>query len=265
VSRTMHRTGPTLGLLLIAVGLVVAGLVLSLAGDGLPGADELATALPSAGLVLMVCAAAVVATGRTPAMSEVRGLAWVFLLVVAAAPLVGAGAFLLVVDEPLVLGVVLVAGLSVAVTLTATPSPSRRRPREFTGSFGLVLTGGLIALGLAALLVVLAGAVSWLWLPGILVGVLAVLFLAAPAALLATRRVDAWAPVRGGAAAYLFAVYVLPFAIPLVLARQSWDGLAVWLVAFLLMLLTLAAGAVVVATLVHDNVQRRRVDRRVSR
>ena len=105
----------------------------------------------------------------------------------------------------------LVGGLSVTVVLSMSPSRSRRQPREFTGAFGMILAGGIVAGGLAALLWVLSRSVSVLAPVAVLLGAVAVIFLAAPAALLAAKRVAAVAPVRWLATAYLAMVYLLPF------------------------------------------------------
>ena len=249
-----RRTGPTLSLFLIGLVIVPAGALVGAFVE----ADALATALPSAGLALMTCAAALVATGRTPAMAEVRGLAWAFLVVTALYPLVGSAVTPALLADPLTVGVVLAVGLSVTVTLLVAPAPPRRDGRPFTGGFGMVLTGGVVLLALTGLLVVLAGAVSVLWVPAALVGTAAAAFVAAPAALLVARRVEAPRVVRWLAAAYLAAVYLAPFVIARLLARQHVDGLAIWLLNLLLVLAVLFVATVAVAALGYDAAQRRR-------
>jgi hypothetical protein len=259
-SAVARRTGPTLGLFLIGLALVPAGLAVRLADD-VRGVDTLATALPSAGIVLMVCAAALVAAGRTPAMTEVRGLCWVFLVVALGAALLGNALYFATARDPLLLGVLLVAGVAVTVVLTLSPSRSRRQPRPFEGRFGLVLTAGMVLVGVAVLLWVLAGAVELLIVPALLLSLVAVPFLAASTALLAARRVAAVAPLRWLATGYLAAVYLLPFVVQLVLAQRSFDGIALWLLGLFLTLLTAGAAAAATATLAVDAANRRRPSR----
>ena len=59
-----------MALFLIGLALMAAGVVVGLADGGVPGSERLADALPAAGLAVMACAAALVATGRTPAFDE---------------------------------------------------------------------------------------------------------------------------------------------------------------------------------------------------
>jgi hypothetical protein len=253
-----RRTGPTLGLFLIGLGLLPLGLVAAGTLPDVEAVDRLAEALPLAGLVLMTCAAALVAAGRTPAMTEVRGLCWTFLVTILVVPLF-ANSFVLFGDQSaLVVGVLLVAGVAVTVVLSMSPSRSRRQPRELTRAFGMILTGGIVVGGLSALLWVLSRSVSVLAPVAVLLGAATVVFMAAPAALLAARRVAAVAPVRWLATAYLAMVYLLPFVTTWVLGETWTEGLGVWIVGLLVSVLTVVAAAVAVITLAYDSALRRR-------
>ncbi len=257
-----RRTGPTVGLFLIGLALVAAGVVVGLADGSLPGSEQLADALPAAGLAVMACAAALVATGRTPAFDEMRGLAWVFLVLIFVGPLLASVFSPELMVDPLVLGVLLVTGLSVAVVLATTPSPRRPEARPATTAFGVILTIGVVLVAISALLCVLAGQVSVLWLPAVVLGVAAAAFLAAPTALLAAGRVGALPVVRVLATAYLVAVYLAPFVVSRLLASRSFDGLAIWLLNLLVVASVLFIGAVVVTTLAYDSALRRRRPRK---
>ena len=128
----------------------------------------------------------------------------------------------------------------------------------------MILTAGIVLAAVTALLMLLAGRASVLWVPAVLLGVGTAAFLAAPAALMAAGRVRAGAVGRVLATAYLVAVYLAPFVVSRVLANRSFDGLAIWLLNLLMVVAVLFVGAVVVATLAYDSVQRRR-RARVSR
>lgn len=253
-----RRTGPTVGLFLIGLALVAAGVVVGLADASLPGSGQLADALPAAGLAVMACAAALVATGRTPAFDELRGLAWVFLVLIFVGPLLASVVSPDLMTDPLVLGVLLVTGLSVAVVLASTPPPRRPQARPATTAFGVIVTIGVVLLASSGVLCVLAAQVSVLWVPAVVLGVSAAAFLAAPSALLAAGRVGAWRVVRGLATAYLVAVYLAPFAVSRLLVSRSFDGLAIWLLNLLIVAAVLFIGAVVVTTLAYDSAVRRR-------
>ncbi|GAA2125661.1 hypothetical protein [Nocardioides bigeumensis] len=253
-----RRTGTTLALFLIGLGLLPLGLVAAATLDGAPVLEALGEALPLAGLVLMTCAAALVAAGRTPAMAELRGLSWTFLVAVLAVTLF-ANSFVLFGDQSaLVVGVLLVGGLAVTIVLSMSPSRSRRQPREFTRAFGMILMGGVVLGGLAAVGWGFSESPSVLAAVAVLVGAVDLVFLAAPAALLAAERVAAVAVVRWLATAYLAMVYLLPFVTTWVLGETWTEGLAVWVVGLLVSLVTVATASVAVATLAYDSAMRRR-------
>lgn len=260
--RRRWRTGPTVALFLIGVALMVAGVVVGLGDGSVPMSEQLADALPAAGLALMACAAALVATKRTPAFDEARGLAWLFLVLVFLTPLLASVVSPELLVDPLVLGIVGTSGLAVGVTIWRTPGPPRASAREFTTGFGMVLTAGIVLAALTALLVVLAASAGVLWVPAFLLGAVTAAFLAAPAALMAAGRVRAGSVGRALSTAYLVAVYLAPFVVARVLASRSFDGLAIWLLNLLMVIVVLVVGAVVVAALAYDSALGRRRPRR---
>jgi hypothetical protein len=170
-----------------------------------------------------------------------------------------ANSFLLFGDQSaLVVGVLLVGGLAVTIVLSMSPSRSRRQPREFTRAFGMILMGGVVLGGLAAVGWGFSESPSDLAAVAVLVGAVDLVFLAAPAALLAAERVAAVAVVRWLATAYLAMVYLLPFVTTWVLGETWTEGLAVWVVGLLVSLVTVATASVAVATLAYDSAMRRR-------